>query len=47
MMHGLVEFLDCVDAHAHFVLSCLGAPGRGDFLCVLHPVSPAQCRAGL
>ena len=22
-------------------------PGRGDFLCVLRPVSPAQCRVGI
>ena len=21
--------------------------GRGDFLCVLHPVSPTQCRVGI
>ena len=24
-MHGLVELLDCLDAHAHFVLSCVRA----------------------
>ena len=30
-MHDLVEFLDCVDAHAHFVLSYLGALDVGIF----------------
>ena len=34
MMHGLVELLNYVDAHAHFVLSCLRAlPTWGFCMC--------------
>ena len=30
-MNGLVELLDYLDAHDHFVLSCMHASGHGDF----------------
>ena len=41
LMHGLVELLDRLDYHYHVVLSCVRAPGRGAFLCVLRLLSPA------
>ena len=34
LMHGLVGFLDCVDAHDHFVLSCVRAPWKWGFFYV-------------
>ena len=46
-MHDLVEVLDCLDDHYHFVFSCVCALGRGDFFGVLRPVSPAQFKAGI
>ena len=37
MMHGLVELLDCLDDHYHFVLSCVRAPWTWGFFIWFAP----------
>ena len=45
MMHGLVELLDRWTTSIMLYYPVCIPSGRGNFLCILRPVLPAQCRA--
>ena len=48
VMHGLGGLLDSLDAQHHVEMSCVCAPGLGDYFCVfLCLVSPTPCRVGI
>ena len=47
MIRGLVDYWTIWTTSIMLYCSVCVPPERGEFLCVLRPVSPTQCRVGI